>query len=301
MQPSVRLDRVQQGLFTIASRMVTAGVVDQAAWSYGSKPYQVSVSADPESLLRLELTSGPSVGNLIGAHGDYLWKVPDSIVVRILSVNVGERIWLNLNRFEHWHDVSGVDTTLTIRDAFIASINAAEQGRVIASVVDDNELALTATAVAPATDPFGNLWYLELAPGQTTLLVGDGVFSDRAVKVKSGSMGATLTLSAYSKSHELRNGAQAIIPEVLSELRKHDVIQYLSTYGMALRDRGPTVPIPTLRGAKWETRASVDVGFTLRSHVIEEVDLIERASAVFSVFPAPGATPFPLTIDAQAP
>jgi hypothetical protein len=174
-------------------------------------------------------------------------------------------------------------------------VNAAENPWVTATALgNDFDLSLAATA-------FGDLWYLELRPSESTLLVGDGVYSDRAIKLTSSEEPATVNLQAYSVEYEPRLGSTPILMQAMALLQNHEVVHELSRYGIALRDRTNPLPLPVVRGGKWQTRTTADVAFTMRRNIVEEVGLIETAQAAITIEPRNGEQLFTTNIDAQAP
>lgn len=291
MTQGVRLDRVQRGLFLVASTLVTAGVASAATWVGQQHP------RGADDLMTLEMTSGPSPGHRIGEQSDVTLKPPDTVVVRVTAGTVGNRVWLRLNGFEHWYDIvaggTEADRQLAARDALIASVNANHAAECVASISDPNELLITANF-------FGGLWSLELFGD---LLAGDGVFSDNAVNVTTGRENGLLTITTYSKSRELRNGARNMMMQILAEFRKTTTVDTLARYGMALGQRGVVVNLDAIQGGSWETSAACTFAIGVESYIVAPVDLIETVNLTLTVFEAPAITAATITesIVATAP
>lgn len=286
MTQGIRLDRMQRALTAFADRLVAAGVVDGADWMLGQKPGPAVTS-----WLTLELSSGPGTGLRIGPWFDKVVLPADTIAIRVTAAIAGNRPWLALNGFEHWYDVQAGDTDSDIRDAFIASINTEHADECTATIRDANELLLTANFL-------GGIWWLNV---RGDLLAGDDTYSDRMVGVVTGGEPATLTLNAYSKDRTVMSGARSILTRAAAELRKRSTVNDLHRYGVALRDRGPIVPLDAVAGAEWETRCALDVGMSLESYIVEEVNVVESAGATVTIYDAPGGTPIPTTILASPP
>lgn len=261
---TVRLDRLQQGLFEVLNG---ADVADVVAWGYSEQAREAG------SLLSLAVTTGPTPWNRSHARGSILCPA-DSIDIVVDAATVGTRQIIHLNDYPYDHDVVGGDTVTTIRDSLLADIQAGEAGAVTAAASGADTIALTA-------DFLGGLRRLTLEGGD--LSSASAVFSDDAVLETIGTMVHRVTITAYSPSSEPRNGAWSIIDLALSELQKPGVSETLRKFGLGVWEKGSPVNLSAVTGARWESRVAVDVTVASQSVTVETVDQIESATIAIAV------------------
>lgn len=290
----VRLDRVQRGIFeAMKSALEDTGVVNTVCWSY-----QQQERVDDESILTLELTAGPTAGHREGAHYDTIIKPPTSVIVQVHGLEVGRRALVWLNGFAHYYDIQAGDTKADVRDALLASIQDQEAEFVTATASGTARILLSAT--------FPKLWGLYTGtPGTWSaenILYGDGVFTGAAASVTTGIELAQLTVNAYSKNLELRNGARTIAEKARAALRTRDVVDVFARYGAAIGTRGPVIPLNAIAGANFETRAAASVDLRLESYIVKPTDTIETVNfGTLTFYSAPNSSPFTETLSVAAP
>lgn len=268
---SVRLDRLQQGLFE-ALGSVAADVV----WSYGQVPRE-QVSSD---LLALTLTAGPSLGFRRSRRGRVL-QPASSVVVRVAAATVGRRNIIRLNDFDYFRDTVALDTPTIIRDAMLADVIAGET--VIVAAADGADgIALSAPTLGDmrTLTLFGELNHdppVFPAPPDDTVLVTEGTATH------------LVTVQAYSKSTEPFDGAWAMCDAALDVLQSEAGVELLGRFGLALWEKGPVINLSAIAGANWETRAAFDLTVAARTVSVEPIQTIETVNYALDVRDVSGA------------
>lgn len=177
---------------------------------------------------------------------------------------------MRLNGFDYRHDVTGIDTVTTIRDGFLAQIQAGEADFMTATSSGADGITLTAGFLGALRSLF--LVGSDLTDG------GSAVFSGNAVLVTTGTVGLTLQMQAFSKGHELRNGAWSIVDTAIERLQRESVSRELHRYGVALGAKGPVVNLSAIAGGNWSSRCAADVAVFARHVGVEPVDQIETVN-----------------------
>ena len=269
---SVRLDRLQQGLFEALGN-VAADVV----WSYGQIPRE-QISSD---LLALTLTAGPSLGFRRSRRGRVL-QPASSVVVRVTAATVGVRNVLRLNGFDYFRDTVALDTPTIIRDAMLADVVAGEP-LIVAAPDGADGITLTAPTL-------GDMRTLHLF-GE--LANDPAVFPpppDDTVLVTEGTAVHLVTVQAYSKQAEPVDGAWALCDAALDVVQSEAGVELLGRYGLALWEKGPVINLSAIAGANWETRAAFDLTLAARTVSVEPIQTIETVNYSVDVDDVSGAT-----------
>lgn len=261
---SVRLDRLQRGLYEALS-----GVAGSVLWTMSEVPHE---QLDDVDILTLESTAGPTHVHRRHSQGTLLAPA-DSIIVRVDAATVGTRNIVRLNEFDYYYDAIGGDTATDIRDDLLPQIQAGEVGSVTAT-------ADGADGIALAGDFLGGLRSLTLL-GE--LSSESEVFSGDAVLVTESTVTFLITLDAYSKNREPRNGAMSVIDAAIDQLHSLDVVENLGRYGLGLWDIIGTTDLSGIAGAHWETRAAANVTVAARTVFVRPVDQIETTTAAVVV------------------
>ena len=266
---TVRLDRVQQGLFEAFAGVVAAGGI---VWTSGQPPK----SELGDNILSLKMTAGPSPHIRKHARGTILLPAT-SVVVRVTAATAGVRNIIRLNGFDFFRDTVALDTLTTIRDGLLAKITDSDTG-------EPSSIVTAVTAGADGillTGAFlGGLRRLQLLGELTN---DPPVFSGDAVLETEGTSTGLVTVQAFSKGKEPSNGAQAIIDRALDKLQSVGVVTELERFGVGLWGISGTTDLTAITAGNWETRAAFDVTIAAKSTSIEAVGQIETATAIIAV------------------
>ncbi len=280
---SVRLDRLQQGLFEAFN-----GVAADVVWTYGQVPRE-QISSD---LLALTLTAGPSLGFRRSRRGRVL-QPATSVVVRVTGTTAGVRNVIRLNDFDYFTDTTGVDTLTTIRDRLLALAIAGEP--VILPTADGADgVLLTAPTV-------GDIRTLQLFGELGNDAPVFPIPPDDTVLVTEGTASHLVTVQAYSKGQEPTNGAWALCDAALDVLQSDAGVELLGRFGLGLWEKGPVINLSAIAGANWETRAAFDLTIAARSVSVEPIQTIETVNYSIALADASGSTVATVTGSQAAP
>lgn len=263
IQTPVRLDRLQQGLFDVLT--ASTGVLVQ--WGYG----EPSFDDLPSEFLNLILTNGPSPGLRRNVHG-FVVLPPDSVELRITGADPLVQSRIVINGYAYRVDPEALDTVTTVRDVFVSEIDAGEPNILVTPIGVDG------IVLVPAA--LGDIYKLEI--GGDVVPVNVNIPGD-AVLVTESSRSAVVTITAYSKGREPRDGAWNLAAAALATFEAADYVGALAAQCLAVRDKGPLVDLSAVDAAHWETRVAFDVTFAIGSSFTRPVDLIECADLILAV------------------
>ena len=251
----VRLDRLQRGM-TEAMQ----GVADVVRMGYGSVP------RGQGSLLAIELGAGPIAGHRRHARARTIVP-PQSIVIRVTDAADGSLAAARVNEYAYTAVGGPASTVTTMRDDMLAQIQAGEAG-IVDAVADGADGIMLSGAT------LGGWRELQLAGD---MAADDPVAGTEAVSLTEGTATHVVSLQAYSRGPEPRNGAWAIVSDVLGRLEDPAVVEQLDRWGVGVWQIGSPTNLTAIAGASWESRVSVDVTLAMRSVSARAVDCIEQA------------------------
>jgi len=268
----MRVDRLQQGLF-----LALAGLGATVLWTHGQVP-RSELAGD---VLSLSVTAGPAPWLRGHAHGGRVMARVDSLRLTVTAATEGQRTIARLNEFDYRVDVGADDTVETVRDQLLEQIQDGEAGNITATAQSTDAIDLTA-------DWAGAIWQLAIT---AELAASDVVEADAYVEVSSSTETSMVTLQAYSRGREPRDGAVSLLDRARSKLRRRDVQAILERYGLGLWRVGTPVDLSAIAGGDWETRSAVDLTVAAQSVLVEPVDVIEHVSMTIDLLPAPNESP----------
>jgi len=285
LQAPLRLDRFQQGLFSVVSDAM--GPTTSVTWGLGQAVYE-SLEAE---LVVLTVPNGPGYFNQNHARATTILPF-DSITIDVTGATAGVRDVISVNCIDYFVDADGVITDEDIRDAFVIALN--ENSNDPWSAADgagSTELVIT-------PDSFGAIWSLEIL-GELAAI--SQTVSGNAASLTQGTRTITVGIQCFAKNRTLRAGAAAMIAKIQSIFEDPGYSADLSVFGIGVWDKGPCVDISAIAGANWESRYSMDVQMAMRSAITRPVDHIETINATIYGECPPGTVIATETFTVTAP
>lgn len=254
---TVYFQRLEQGLFETLSG--SAAVV---AWDKGEQP-----RADDE-LLSMSIRGGRS--REVGRHA---FKPVVSTELEVGAVTAGELAMVVLNQFAVRHSVQAGETPEDVRDVLLAGLSAVDPTLVTPTPSGTSRVLLTA-------ETLGGLWSLATF-GPVSEDEDEQIRSNDAVQLVKTREDFTLQLEAFSSSDG--RGAHGILAEARKRLRSEAGSQTLHNWGVTMWQVGDVVDISAVAGARWESRAQLNIDCRMRAVSVEAVDPIESAGVTLTV------------------
>ena len=245
----------------------------QVAWSYGEQTFE----SFPEEFINLELTA-PSAGIRQARQGRAIQPI-ESLIVEVNTTDPLVRLVLSVNGAEYFEDPEPGDTLTTIRDRFVAQLDAFESDNITITTVGANGIGLAANFT-------GAIISVGAGPGLGFDAI---VLGSTAVLLTESTRDFTLNVGCFSKGREPRNGAWDLCARAMASLEAEDLGFLLDRVGVGLRGRGPTVDLTAIAGAHWESRAAFDVDMYQRSKFVRELGEIGSAEILITYSDQSGA------------
>lgn len=263
----IRLDRLQEGVFTILGDAVSPA---QVGWAYGQGAFE----SMPGDLVNVTMSSGPTQWARKAKRGSILLPF-DTITIEVTQAVIDTRNLIRVNGIDYFIDTQVAMTVEDIRDTLVVALNSDPDNDpwTAAAGVPVDELVITPNFL-------GSVFSLELVGD----LVGvSQTISGDAVLVTKGTRVFTLGIESFSKSREPRNGAWNLTSKVLAAFEAEDYIETLAGFGVGVWDKGTATDISAIAGANWESRVAVDVQVAMKSVFVRPVDQIETVEIDLTV------------------
>lgn len=265
--PIVRVDvaqKVLKDIFEVALqplvREIVWGVTNE---SRPARPYAV-----------FDWITGPAQTDALGFESSDILTESEYWVDIPASPVLGHRYNYRLNGQPHTHTVQAGDTSDSIRDLFIASINA-DLEPATASIV-------SATRLLVQADSLGSIYQSEVA----FPLVGSVTTSSTqqpAIRHHQRQVG-TVSFTIYTESPNLSEGAQLIAGKATVIPTLRSVVDSLAYHGLSILAVSEPVSDTAISfgGAKYEGIATIDYEVSIPSNFIEPIDSIETVLGSFT-------------------
>jgi hypothetical protein len=259
MATPVRIDRIEEALFTILQAQTTADV----AWAYGQPTFEQRAT----NIVDLIMTAPPT-GKHQGLAGGLVFQPFTSATYRVTTNTEGDAVQLEINEdITVRVDVQAGQSLEDVRNALVArlSSNPEFDPWTAAPGAAVDELVLTPTE-------FASVYKVVLLSGVAFV---SAVEPDAFAELYEQEMDFTVQLQSFSKHRSLSRGASAISTQLQGLFRVQNTHDLLQKYGIAVVNVGPAVDISAIAGSNWETRASFDVDFAVQMRQTAPVDVID--------------------------
>jgi hypothetical protein len=253
---TIRLDRIQKGFGDVFIPFFPNET--SVHWSY-SEP---SKNQLPANMVVFRVLSGPTPSLVTRARAQ-AFRLPLSVTFDLPSVTDGQLLSFVINQHLYKYEVTGGESVTQARDNFVNILNADEMDEFTAVANGASEIIIT-----PKVGQ--NIWGLSY---NSSFDVIDSTFDVNPSQVTFGRYDMTITIDCFSKAISLYEGALQYITRCVTALQRPDVSKkFFFYYGIALRERQPAIPLYELSGPNWDSRAAVDVPFSVFSaDVVQEI------------------------------
>lgn len=280
LSPVVRIDVAQRILKDIFEAALVPHLLREVVWGVTNE----SRPARPYGFF--DWLTGPAQLNAITTETSNILTDSKHFLDFPPTPIVGDVHALYLNAQLHRHVVVGGDTSESIRDIFIASINA-DGEPASASIVSATRLLVETTVPA-------GLWSFDVAFPLVTSVDPSGIA--QCAKLHHQRNGATVSLSLYTEDTRISVGAMQIAARLSIVLDLAATLDTLADAGLAVMQIAEPVNDTALTsgGAKYEGISTIDYQLGVPSYFPEPNDNIE--SVVTSI--VIGSRTIPLAIPA---
>lgn len=271
---SVRIDRLQEGLFTVLSDFYGSEV--SVFWAH-NEPSREQLKSN---LLSLEVLSGPTKVYQTRPRGQ-AFIPPTNIVLTIVNAIEDELYQIYINNIKYSYTAVFGDTVDTIRDALVSIVEADEyKPCTISATLNAGEFEIIPNS-------FAEIYQCSINQNITLTTL---VLSSSAALFTRGVRQFVVSLQAFSKNKNPRNGSQYLMDRFmdLSEMKTYSDLLW-GNYGISLINVSSPVDLTAIAGASWESRSSIDLTINLDSGVTEPTESLEGVS--FSVSLQNGTQP----------
>lgn len=279
--PVVRVDVAQRVLKDIfEAALVVPGLINEIIWGITDE------SRVPRPYGMFDWLSGPSQLNAITTDTNNILTQSRYWLDFPASPTVDDEYVLRLNAHPHTHVVQGGDTSDSIRDIYIAAINA-DLEPATASIVSATRLLVEATVPA-------GLWSFDAALPLVATVEPSAVA--QCAKLHQNRNDATISLTLYTETAKISTGAVQIAARVGVIPDLAATLDALARYGLSLMQVAEPVNDTALTsgGAKYEGISTMDYQLGIPSAFPEPNDAIESVVTIITI----GSRVIPLAIPA---
>ncbi len=280
LSPVVRLDVAQKILKDIFEAALVPHLLNEVVWGVTNE------SKPPRPYGFFDWLTGPAQLNAITTETSNILTNSKHFLDFPLTPIVGDVYALYLNAQLHRHVAVSGDTSVSIRDVFIASINA--DGEPATATIESATRLLVETTV-----PAG-LWSFDVALPMTTLVDPSGI--DQLAKLHHQRNDATVSLSLYTEDPRISVGAMQIAARLSIVLDLGATLDTLADAGLAVMQIAEPVNDTALTsgGAKYEGISTIDYALGVPSYFPEPNDTITSVVTQINI----GSRTIPLAIPA---
>lgn len=199
--------------------------------------------------------------------------LPMQVTATIAGVSPGDSVLLCFSGLSFEHTATAGQTGEDVRDALLVAVTSSLLHDVTAIGVGSDKIQLSAPSV-------GDMYGVS-ASSNTEGVISLSVDATQSAQVTIGEAETTVQIQAYSTNRYLRLGAAQSLATLLARQNSQSAQSLLESYAISiLGPVGQIIDLTALSGPQFESRAAVNVQFTMPTIYAEAIDNIETTTVV---------------------